>query len=251
MKLIPDRLPRVLLPAAALLAVGVVSGRALAADAPPAEFKILEPAPDPALPEAPPPPPASAPSPAPPQPAPTVPAPSAVAAPLAASAPPAAVQSVHPGLGDETPSRWYGWQTLAADGMSLALTVGAIALAGSGGEEPSSALGWGALGTYVLGAPILHFVHENPGRGFASLGMRVVGPIALGVIGAAAEDCANHGGEFCGVGGAVVGATMGIVAAITIDAAVFAYDDPPEGAALAPRFRLGLSPRGVVAFGAF
>ena len=245
MKLTPDRLPRALLPAAALLAVGVLSGRAHAADAPLAEYKILEPTPEPAIPEAPTPPAAPEPSPAPPQPVP------AVTVPPAAAAPPAAVQSVHPGLGDETPSRWYGWQTLAADGMSLALTVGSIALAGSGGEEPSSALGWGALGTYVLGGPILHFVHENPGRGFASLGMRVVGPIALGVIGAAAEDCANHGGDFCGLGGAVVGATMGIVAAITIDAAVFAYDDPPEGAALAPRFRLGLSPRGVVAFGAF
>ncbi|MES1184562.1 MAG: hypothetical protein ABUL60_12155 [Myxococcales bacterium] len=245
MKLIPNCLPRALLRAAALLATGVLSGRAHAADAPPAEFKILEPLPDPAIPEAPTPPAAPEPSPAPPQPAP------AVATPPPVAARPAAVQSVHPGLGDETPSRWYGWQTLAADGMAVALTVGSIALAGSGGEEPSSALGWGALGTYVLGAPVLHFVHENPGRGFASLGMRVVGPIALGVLGAAAEDCANHGGEFCGVGGAVVGATMGIVAAITIDAAVFAYDDPPEGAALAPRFRLGLSPRGVVAFGAF
>jgi hypothetical protein len=135
--------------------------------------------------------------------------------------------------------------------MSLALIVGSIALVDSGGDSPSAALGWGALGTYTLGTPILHLVHENPGRAFASLGIRVGAPIALGVIGAAAEDCANHGGDFCGLGGALVGATMGIVAAVTIDAAVFAYDDPPEGTAVAPRFRVALSPRGVVAFGAF
>jgi hypothetical protein len=165
---------------------------------------------------------------------------------------PVAEESLHPPLADERPSRWYGWQTLAADGASLALIIGSISLADSGGDSPSAALGWGAFGTYALGAPIIHLTHSNPGRGFASLGMRVGGPIVLGVIGALAENCSNNSREFCGVGGALLGASAGIIAAVAIDAAVFAYDDEPEGRhAAAPRFQLGISPRGVVASGTF
>lgn len=151
----------------------------------------------------------------------------------------------------ESPSRWYGWQTLATDGAALGLISASLATVDGGGRSPSSALAWGALGAYALGAPVMHFVHENPGRGFASFGIRIGGPVVLGVAGAMAENCGGGGGDFCGLGGALIGTTLGIATAITIDAAVFAYDDRPEDVAASRRLQLGFNQRGVVAFGTF
>ena len=150
----------------------------------------------------------------------------------------------------ERASRWYGWQNLAADGAALALVATAISLEQRQGS-PSSALAYGALGTYALGGPIIHLIHQNYGRSAASVGMRVGGPIVLGALGAAAEDCGNHGGEFCGLGGALLGASLGVVAAVAVDAAVLAYDDAPEAEAAAPTLRIGFNRTGVVAFGSF
>lgn len=167
----------------------------------------------------------------------------------APAAPLPAEESIHPHPAADAPSRWYGWQTLAADGAALTLSVASIALSDASSDAPSTALGWGAFGTYALGAPVLHVVHGNPGRGFASVGLRLGGPIVLAFLGASAESC--NGGDFCGFGGALVGVTTGILAAIAIDAALLAYDDAPEANAAVPRFQLGLSPRGVVASGTF
>lgn len=153
---------------------------------------------------------------------------------------------------EEAPSRWYGWQTLATDGAAVGLITASLITVDGGQHSPSSALAWGALGVYGLGAPVMHFVHENPGRGFASFGLRIGGPIVLGFTGAMLENCRGGGGEFCGLGGALIGTTLGIIGAVTVDAAVFAYDDKPaENEAASRRFRIGLSPRGVVAFGNF
>ena len=78
-----------------------------------------------------------------------------------------------PHSSEEAPSRWYGWQTLATDGAAIGLITASLVTADNrGGRSPSSALAWGALGVYGLGAPVMHFVHENPGRGLASFGMR-------------------------------------------------------------------------------
>jgi hypothetical protein len=153
---------------------------------------------------------------------------------------------------EEEPSRWYGWQTLATDGAAVGLlTASLFTVDNDGRNSPSSALAWGALGAYALGAPVMHFVHENPGRGLASFGMRVGAPIVLGFTGALLENCGGGGGDFCGLGGALIGTSLGIIGAVAVDAAVFAYDDKPENEAASRRFRIGLSPRGVVAFGNF
>jgi hypothetical protein len=174
-------------------------------------------------------------------------------APAAAAPEPAVQYSLHPPAAEPQSNRWYGWQTLATDGASFALVVGSISLGGGGdgGNSISSVLLLGAFGAYALGGPVVHLVHGNPGRAFASLGMRVGGPILLAFAGVAAENCGNQGGDFCGLGGALLGVTAGVITAVAVDAAVFAYDERPESRAAAPRFRLGLSPRGVVAFGTF
>lgn len=121
--------------------------------------------------------------------------------------------------------RWYGWQTLAADGASLAvfLTAG---IASSGNEGFGGRVAAIGAVSYGLTPGIIHFVHRNPGRGFASFGIRLGMPLAGVFIGAsAASGCS---GFLCEAGGAAVGALIGAGGAIAIDAAVLAYEDPPD-----------------------
>jgi hypothetical protein len=71
-----------------------------------------------------------------------------------------------------TKTTWYGWQTLIADGGTLAATiVTGHPLVFAGG--------------YTLGAPIIHWAHGNVGTGFASLGIRIVAPVVTGFAAAA------------------------------------------------------------------
>ncbi len=48
----------------------------------------------------------------------------------------------------------------------------------------------------------------------------------LGIAGALAEN--SNSGDFCGVGGALIGITLGVVTAVAVDAAVFPYEDAPQ-----------------------
>jgi hypothetical protein len=122
---------------------------------------------------------------------------------------------------------WYGWQTLAADGASFGMLTAAVVLSNqSGGQSKNDAgalLWFGALG-YELGPGIIHFIHKNPGRGFASMGLRLGMPLAGAILGAsAASGCRGFG---CEEGGAGLGILLGMGGAIALDAAVLAYDDP-------------------------
>lgn len=122
--------------------------------------------------------------------------------------------------GARTEREWYGWQFLIVDGVSLALAVSTI---GTG-----SVVQFGvASGGFSFGAPIVHWAHGHLGRGFASLGLRLGLPItAIGITLVAGR----------GYSSLLVGAVLvptSIAAAITIDAAVLAYDSAPN--ARAPR----------------
>ncbi len=126
--------------------------------------------------------------------------------------------------------RWYGWQTLATDGAAIALLAGTAfgAAAADVTEGPLITTGYSlGLATYALGGPIVHFAHGNTWRGLASFGIRV--PATLLVIAASYEiECGSSGGV-CGEGTVLVG-TGAMIAAMAVDAAVFAYDDPVDGA---------------------
>jgi len=140
--------------------------------------------------------------------------------------------------------KWYGWQTLAADGTSLAALTIAVVLsnraAGSSDQKGVSAnatgLVWFGLLGYELGPGVIHFVHKNPGRGFASMGVRLGLPLAGAIVGAAAASSCT--GFACEEGGAGLGIVLGMAGAIALDAAVFAYEDPqkpnPRGLGLLP-----------------
>lgn len=65
---------------------------------------------------------------------------------------------------------WYGWQTLIADASAVALLT-----SGWAAKEGSLAM-VGAAG-YFVGGPVVHWSRGRVGRGFASLGLRIAGPV--------------------------------------------------------------------------
>ena len=134
--------------------------------------------------------------------------------------------------------KWYGWQTLVADGASFAsLLVGAsVASERSGADDLGDTLAWTGLLGYEFAPGIIHFTHRNPGRGFASFGLRLGMPLAAAFVGASLVSSCNT--NLCESNGAGIGALLGMGGAVAIDAAVFAYDDPKR--ASSPR--LGLLP---------
>jgi hypothetical protein len=169
------------------------------------------------------------------------PAPPPAASASAGAAPPALAPArtdhiEQPGAGDEEDEaeepyyvspperRWYGWQTLTADGSSFALVLLSASLSTRGNESAEGALLLsGALG-YWLAPGIIHLAHGHVGRGFGSVGMRFGMPMAGAFVGlAAASGCR---GFLCETNGAAIGTLIGMAGAIAIDAAVFAYDDP-------------------------
>lgn len=117
---------------------------------------------------------------------------------------------------------WYGWQTLIVDGASLSSVLLGASLERSSGSGGGALVGAGLLG-YEFGPGIVHFVHRNPGRGFASFGVRLGMPLAGAFLGASLFS--NCDGYQCEGDGAGAGFLLGMVGAIAIDAAVFAYDD--------------------------
>jgi hypothetical protein len=146
------------------------------------------------------------------------------------------------GAGMDEPAerrRWYGWQTLITDGISLsALVVGASIEnqeSGGPGGGTTSLLWLGFLG-YEAAPAVVHAAHRNPGRAFASMGIRLGMPLAGAFLGASlASDCNRN---LCEAGGAGIGVMLGMAGAIAIDAAVFSYDDAKR----APVRRGGLRP---------
>jgi hypothetical protein len=138
------------------------------------------------------------------------------------------------GSSTESPRRtWYGWQTLTADGISMLLVITAASLAESD-NDAAETLVWASLASYEFAPGIVHFVHQNPGRGFASFGIRLGMPLAGAFVGAAAASGCR--GYECEAVGAGVGFLFGMGGAIAIDAAVLAYDDP-ESSRRAKRVR--------------
>ncbi len=195
-----------------------------------------------------------APEPAAVAPAPSSPLPPAPAAPPGVSAPPAAPgasapapakadvitepavrrdaeartdQEAEADEADELSSRpeWYGWQTLIVDGASFTSLVAGASLNSRPGarDTPGDSLVWVGLLGYEFGPGIVHFVHRNPGRGFASFGLRLGMPLAGAFLGASLASGCNA--NLCEAGGAGIGVLLGMGGAMAIDAAVFAYDD--------------------------
>jgi hypothetical protein len=112
-----------------------------------------------------------------------------------------------------SPSTWYGWQTLISDGAAL-VTAPLVPPLG--------------LATYLLGAPLVHLGHGRPLAGLGSLGLRAGAPILGGALGVALERSASGcSGDFCGLGGLLLGGVVGVATAVALDSAVLAREKAP------------------------
>lgn len=135
--------------------------------------------------------------------------------------------------------RWYGWQTFTADGVALGLLLLAAGSATrESGNETGTLVGLSGA-TYLFAAPVIHATHGRVGMSFASAGVRVALPIGGMLAGLSAADCGSGSDEmFCGMGEAVVGFSIGVLSAVLIDGALFAWESPPERAESANRVRV-------------
>ena len=124
---------------------------------------------------------------------------------------------------DKTRERsvWYGWQTLAVDGISIGLF-----LAAASGDLPTLE-GIAAVG-YAAGPPVVHFAHGRVAAGFGSLGLRVALPFFGAAIGASTVNCSGSEDMFCGLDQAAIGVLVGMTLAVGIDAAVLARETVTE-----------------------
>jgi hypothetical protein len=116
--------------------------------------------------------------------------------------------------------RWYGWQTLAADGAGIGLLI----YSGSAAFEGTLPIVAGTLGvgTLLLGAPAIHAAHGRWGTGALSLGLRIALPlVGVGIAGASSNSCSECGGQL------VLG-TLVVLSPIWIDAALLAREKVPQ-----------------------
>jgi hypothetical protein len=161
-----------------------------------------------------------------------------------------------------TPVRgdWYGWQTLTADALSLAMFV-----AGGADSAWRRRLIDGAVLGYATATPIIHLVHRRRPQALVSVLVRVLGTLAahglcdsFGKIefdislGPSSSDYESPSKGFyrslddqlgpdAGAGTVCAGLTIATI--ITLDAVAFAYD-PPPGEEPEPRERRNIrSPR--------
>jgi hypothetical protein len=134
-----------------------------------------------------------------------------------------------PASAGETAGGWYGWQTLIADGASVAVTA-------LGAASQIAPVGFMGVGGYLLGAPSVHVAHGNPGRAVGSLLLRAGLPVLGFAAGAAAfhqpdsqacagrEECWN----FSGLAEGLALGLAGIATSVALDAAVFARESAPS-----------------------
>lgn len=174
------------------------------------------------------------------------PAPSPIAAPPAA--PPAPTARSAP---SEVPKAWqyappiapkmvkdtYSGHIVLADGVSLAMIF-------LGAQTQAEALvGAGVVG-YFLGGPIVHSGHGRGKTSAASLGLRVLGPLATGAVGAGVFQIAygrsgSEGDDYAAVVGFAVGGAIGLVVSPILDATVLARTEWFNDLPLVPQVSLG------------
>ncbi len=144
---------------------------------------------------------------------------------------------------------WYGWQTLATDGVSFAAMgmgfgsfIHEMNSNRTGDNHATSILLTGAgFGGYIFGAPTVHAAHGHWGKAGASFGMRT-GPLALcGVI--AAASAGQNSNSHAAAGACAVLLFFGTIATVAVDSAIIAREDvvppPPSTSAqvsLAPSY---------------
>ena len=124
---------------------------------------------------------------------------------------------------------WYGWQTLATDGVAL-LTLGAGGLVRETAHE--DVFGYVlplSFGSYFLGAPIVHAAHDNWGTAAGSLALRLA-PISIGMTMITCRSSSLFDRErntTCEAALATI-TILGFLVPIALDPVLLAYEDIPK-----------------------
>lgn len=147
--------------------------------------------------------------------------------------------------GTEGTSRlvWYGWKHVIVLGGSLLFVPLAI-----GAETPELLVV--SLSGVLIGGPIIHGAHGNSGKALASLGINIGGTLVFGLIGAEAAGKADEGDWVDpSFAGAILGGSLGLLAANIVDIAVLPYEESEPESYRSTRLRLepqiGFAPGGV------
>jgi hypothetical protein len=153
---------------------------------------------------------------------------------------PVVVAASKPQEEPELPRHWYGWQTLLVDAGSLVLFFSGVA-SGSGAVTAFSGV------SYVVGPPVVHIAHGRGGIAIGSALLRLGAPFVFGLVGleignASAPPSGNTVSVAPLVDGAL-GLVAGVLAAVAVDDAVFAWEPgkapaPAAGVTLVPRLTL-------------
>jgi hypothetical protein len=124
---------------------------------------------------------------------------------------------------DESPV-WYGWQPLLSDVATVLTTAGLAGLP----NQATLTLGTGFVG-YGLAPPIIHLAHGRPVIALLDLAIRVSAPaVGFWAGGSVTANCGQNNPESgnggCQVVGQLLGAGLGALAAVVVDAAVLSWE---------------------------
>ncbi|WP_437985424.1 hypothetical protein [Sorangium sp. So ce117] len=107
-----------------------------------------------------------------------------------------------------------------------------------------------SLSGMMVGGPIIHGGHDNSGKALASLGFNIGGTLVGGLIGAETAGKADEGDWVDpSVIAAILGGSLGLLAANIVDIAVLPYEESDPESHRSTRIRLepqiGFAPGGV------
>jgi hypothetical protein len=137
---------------------------------------------------------------------------------------------------------WYGWRNLIGDGLALILAASAV---------PTQLVPLLIAGgvTYAIGGPIAHFTAGNWGRALISFGMRIAGPVLVG-LGAFGLTCAIDSGcssDDSTLVISLIGTAVGAFVAAGLDVGLVAREQVEVKVAVTPA--IGSVPHGPKTFG--
>jgi hypothetical protein len=134
---------------------------------------------------------------------------------------PAAASVAPSGVVAPARTRWYGYQLMAADALSVP-----VMLSGSRNAFPIGIFGY-------LVAPIaIHSAHHNVAMAIVSPLLRFALPVAGLYLGNSSNACHSYDDE-CGLGNVVLGGAIGLGVALLVDYAA-AWDGPAGQAYSSP-----------------
>ncbi len=137
--------------------------------------------------------------------------------------------------------RWYGWQTLLADGAAVSAVVAAFSSGANRGGSTSFYLA--SASAYALAAPMVHLFHRRPLVALEDVGIRLGAPAVLALVGYGLGQGDHE--SFVPPGGleALALGAVGVVAAIVFDSAWLANEPVAQDGTPAATSRISWSPR--------